>query len=120
MKRCSRLHVCWGIMDRLECYVNGAHIGTAYRNHNGDIHTDVDAFEKPSDLFQTCMNNYVPPSEDQLQILRYMVVYSRENKVMMQCLKRRRFGNLSLGERRPLQEIDSSAMHAHAAFLSAD
>ena len=41
-----------------------------------DIHTDVDAFEKPSDLFQTCMNNYVPPSEDQLQILRYMVVYS--------------------------------------------
>ena len=105
-------------MDRLECYVNGVHIGSAYRHGNGDIHTDTDDFEKPSDLFQTCMNNYVPPSEDQLQILRYMMVYSRENNVMMQCLRRRRFGNSYPTERKPLQELDLSRMHLGTVYAS--
>ena len=43
-------------MDRIECYVKGERIGSGTRVEMGDIESDGDLFEKPSDMFRALYN----------------------------------------------------------------
>lgn len=43
-------------MDRIECYVRGERIGSGTRVEMGDIESDGDLFEKPSDMFRVLYN----------------------------------------------------------------
>lgn len=48
--------VCYSKMDRIECYVRGERIGSGTRVEMGDIESDGDLFEKPSDMFRVLYN----------------------------------------------------------------
>ena len=43
-------------MDKIECYVRGKRIGAGTRSLMGDIESDGDLFEKPSDMFRVLYN----------------------------------------------------------------
>lgn len=43
-------------MDRIECYVRGDRIGSGTRLEMGDIESQGDLFEKPSDMFRVLYN----------------------------------------------------------------
>ena len=43
-------------MDKIECYVRGKCIGAGTRVEMGDIESEGDLFEKPSDMFRVLYN----------------------------------------------------------------
>lgn len=91
-------------MDRIACYVNGKCIGQGYRFGMSDISTQCDDFETPSDMFQTCINMYVPEQRFQLEMLRYMMVYWTPQEVAVQCRMPQCYGTSLQKENRPLQD----------------